>query len=522
MRAPVGPAEGHMNVLQVTRISAGLASWLAAHASQELSQERQDDQSHPLPDSVFSSDVTPSVVIGYDARYGSHIFATTTAEVCAGAGFEVTLLPVPSPTPLVPWMVRNRGFDAGIQITASHNPAPDNGYKIYAGDGAQISRVHEPSIEAAIAAVGDPLNVPRVTVRPTTDQVRRYIDAVVKLVEPRQGDLLRVNNERAALRVAYTALHGVGGRTMNQALQAAGFALTWPVLAQHYPDPTFPTVSFPNPEEAHATKLVLELAAEQDADIIIALDPDADRCAIGYRTSDGLHRMLSGDELGALLAVRLVPAGGPTGDADPRPIVATSAVSSQLLRAIAADHNWDYRETPTGFKNLSRAAGPDEKLAFAYEEANGTCPAPDLVQDKDGIATALITCAWAAELKARGMTLADELDRLYKRYGYFVGTQIAVRTTDPNALIDALSDTPAPATLAGCTVTPSTVVDGQGLRLTGHDATTGVTLRVSIRASGTENKVKIYSEAMHLTDRDKAQSVLDAATSDIRRFVDRV
>ena len=419
-------------------------------------------------------------------------------------------------------MVRNRGFDAGIQITASHNPAPDNGYKIYAGDGAQISRVHEPSIEAAIAAVGDPLNVPRVTVRPTTDQVRRYIDAVVKLVEPRQGDLLRVNNERAALRVAYTALHGVGGRTMNQALQAAGFALTWPVLAQHYPDPTFPTVSFPNPEEAHATKLVLELAAEQDADIIIALDPDADRCAIGYRTSDGSHRMLSGDELGALLAVRLVPAGGPTGDADPRPIVATSAVSSQLLRAIAADHNWDYRETPTGFKNLSRAAGPDEKLAFAYEEANGTCPAPDLVQDKDGIATALITCAWAAELKARGMTLADELDRLYKRYGYFVGTQIAVRTTDPNALIDALSDTPAPATLAGCTVTPSTVVDGQGLRLTGYDATTGVTLRVSIRASGTENKVKIYSEAMHPTDRDKAQSVLDAATSDIRRFVDRV
>lgn len=504
MRAPIGPAPDQMNVLQITRITAGVAAWL----SQTIGEERK---SHPQPNhmTLFSQEGPLRVVVGYDARYGSPNFASAAAEVFAGAGFEVTLLPAPSPTPVVPWLIRARGLDAGVQITASHNPAGFNGYKVYFSDGRQIAGPAERAIEAAIRQIEDPLSVPRVMVRATTDQLRRYIDDVVELINPSQADLLRVNNERAALKVAYTSMHGVGGRALTQALQASGFAQIFPVQAQHYPDPIFPTVDFPNPEEPGATDLLLETAAEFDCDILIALDPDADRCAIGYRKSDGTHEMLRGDDLGPLLAVRLAPLI----DAVDSPVVAASEVSSRLLSHIAADRGWTYRDTCTGFKNLIRAADDTSgTLAFAYEEAIGTAPAPDLVGDKDGITTALYACAWAAELKAQGLTLGDELASLHKRYGRFIGAQIAVRSSDPQGLLLALRSH-TPETLAGIPVEAHELQCSKGVLFQGPG------VRALARTSGTENKAKFYLEVHRPWEAEGTEELLQRLKDDVQVLV---
>ncbi|MEJ5928337.1 phospho-sugar mutase [Corynebacterium sp. H128] len=504
MRAPIGPAPDQMNVIQVTRVTAGLAAWL----SKSVGRVRKD---HPLS-VLFNQDDSLHVVVGYDARYGSPNFAAVTAEVFAGAGFEVTLLPMPSPTQLVPWLIRNRGLDAGVQITASHNPAGYNGYKVYSSDGRQIDTAAEHAIEEEIRAIEDPLQVPRVMVRPTTDQLRRYIDDEVDLIAPPQADLLRVNNERAALKVAYTSMHGVGGRATTQALLSAGFAQIFPVTAQHYPDPLFPTVDFPNPEEPGATDLLMETAQQVDADVLIALDPDADRCAIGYRQSDGTHVMLRGDDLGPLLAVRLMPRIA----AEDHPVVAASEVSSRLLKHIAADYGWDYQDTCTGFKHLVRAA--DDRpgtLAFAYEEAIGTAPAPHLVGDKDGIATALYACAWAAELKAQGMTLGDELVTLHKRYGMFLSDQIAVRTSDPEGLIAALRMHP-PTTLAGVPVHAEDLRCSQGVLFSGPG------VRALARTSGTESKAKFYLEVHQPWESEGAAELLELLRTEIDELVTRL
>ncbi|MCK7637657.1 phospho-sugar mutase [Corynebacterium sp. P7202] len=501
LRAPVGPARTQMNVSQVTRATAGLAAWLADNASTNA-PGRTDPDASPgdLPRrfglSIYGENGPLRVAVGYDARYGSHTFAATAAEVFAGAGFEVTLLPAPTPTPVLPWLVRYRGLDAGVQITASHNPAADNGYKVYGPDGSEIDVTSEKDVEAAIRAVGDPLAVPRVPVRPAGGQLRRYLDQIVAEVNPDENDRLRVNNERAALTVVYTALHGVGGRPLAQALGAAGFPRTYPVVAQQYPDPTFPTVSFPDPEQPDAVALLLRQATDMDADLLIALDPDADRCAVGYRTADGGHRMLRGDELGPLLATRLLPRHDGTG---PAPVVATSLVSSGLLPDIAGELGWDCVVTPTGFKNLMRAG--DHRpgtLRFAYEEAHGTCPMPGIVSDKDGLATALHACAWAAELKAGGRTLGDELARLHRRFGEYAGAQIQVRTSDPEGLVDQLRTDP-PTTLIGIAVTTTDLPAEQGVLITGRD-TDGTRVRMIARVSGTEAKTKVYLEVSHCPD----------------------
>lgn len=507
MRAPIGPAPDQMNIMQITRITAGLAAWL----SQTIGAERA---AHPHTShlGLFSQEGPLRVVVGYDARYGSPNFAAAAAEVFAGAGFEVTLLPAPAPTQLVPWLIRTRGLDAGVQITASHNPAAYNGYKVYLSDGRQIHAPVERAIEAAIRLVDDPLEVPRVVVRPTTDQIRRYVDDVVDLIAPPQADLLRVTNERSALKIAYTAMHGVGGRALTQSLQAAGFAQIFPVAAQHYPDPLFPTVSFPNPEEPGATDLLLETAREHDADVMIALDPDADRCAIGYRRADGTHVMLRGDDLGPLLAVRLAPRI----DAVEHPVVAASEVSSRLLSHIAADRGWEYQETCTGFKHLVRAADDTQgTLAFAYEEAIGTAPAPELVGDKDGIATALFACAWAAELKAQGLTFADELNKLYKRYGRFRGAQIAVRSSDPHGLVEALRSH-TPNSLAGIPVEATKLHCSEGILFTGAG------VRALARVSGTENKAKFYLEVHRPWEAEDSEELLARLSTAVEELVSKL
>ena len=529
MRAPIGPASHQMNVFQVTRITSGVAMWLGKHRI--ISPERRHlPEAYSMAEQFATTspyelggldfhddDPAPRVVVGYDARYGSHVFATTTAEVFAGAGFEVFLLPTPSPTPLIPWLVRSWGLDGGVQITASHNPAGDNGYKVYMNNGRQLTSSAAREIEALIAQqVPAAVEIPRVTVRPCADQLRRFIDEVTSIVMPSQADLLRVNNERANIKVAVTAMHGVGGRAMMQTLQSAGFAQIFPVMRQQYPDPTFPTVEFPNPEEPEAVAELLRLGKKVSADIVIALDPDADRCAVGIRLKDGTLRMLRGDETGPLLATRMVAPWDGEGE---QPIVATTMVSSQLLTAIAADRGWDLRLTPTGFKNLN-AAGGEHTVAFAYEEAIGISPAPWLVDDKDGITTALIACTWAAELKAQGLTLADELESLYKRYGIYVGQQIAIRTNDPTGLIGACIQNP-PMTLAGINLEFEAVFSGErtptGLLLRGPSPVGKI--RVWARASGTEPKAKLYIEIAEATSRPQAEDLLQRIAREVTTYI---
>ena len=529
MRAPIGPAFHQMNVFQVTRITSGVAMWLGKHRI--ISPERRHlPEAYSMAEQFATTspyelggldfhddDPAPRVVVGYDARYGSHVFATTTAEVFAGAGFEVFLLPTPSPTPLIPWLVRSWGLDGGVQITASHNPAGDNGYKVYMNNGRQLTSSAAREIEALIAQqVPAAVEIPRVTVRPCADQLRRFIDEVTSIVMPSQADLLRVNNERANIKVAVTAMHGVGGRAMVQTLQSAGFAQIFPVMRQQYPDPTFPTVEFPNPEEPEAVAELLRLGKKVSADIVIALDPDADRCAVGIRLKDGTLRMLRGDETGPLLATRMVAPWDGEGE---QPIVATTMVSSQLLTAIAADRGWDLRLTPTGFKNLN-AAGGEHTVAFAYEEAIGISPAPWLVDDKDGITTALIACTWAAELKAQGLTLADELESLYKRYGIYVGQQIAIRTNDPTGLIGACIQNP-PTTLAGINLEFEAVFSGErtptGLLLRGPSPVGKI--RVWARASGTEPKAKLYIEIAEATSRPQAEDLLQRIAREVTTYI---
>ena len=529
MRAPIGPAAHQMNVFQVTRITAGVAMWLGKHRI--ISPERRHlPEAYSMAEQFATTspyelggldfhddDPAPRVVVGYDARYGSHVFATTAAEVFAGAGFEVFLLPTPSPTPLIPWLVRSWGLDGGVQITASHNPAGDNGYKVYMNNGRQLTSSAAREIEALIAQqVPAAVEIPRVTVRPCADQLRRFIDEVTSIVMPSQADLLRVNNERANIKVAVTAMHGVGGRAMIQTLQSAGFAQIFPVMRQQYPDPTFPTVEFPNPEEPEAVAELLRLGKKVSADIVIALDPDADRCAVGIRLKDGTLRMLRGDETGPLLATRMVAPWDGEGE---QPIVATTMVSSQLLTAIAADRGWDLRLTPTGFKNLN-AAGGEHTVAFAYEEAIGIAPAPWLVDDKDGITTALIACTWAAELKAQGLTLADELESLYKRYGIYVGQQVAIRTNDPTGLIGACIQNP-PTTLAGVNLEFEAVFGGErtptGLLLRGPSPVGKI--RVWARASGTEPKAKLYIEIAEATSRPQAEDLLQRIILEVTAYI---
>lgn len=522
MRAPLGPMPEQINVGQITRLSAAVARWFSEQA---LSSPHSHGGPEPsvsrlaIGAAFHEEDPALRVVVGFDARYGSSIFATATAEVFAGAGIEVFLMPTPTPTPLVPYLIRAWGLDGGVQITASHNPAADNGYKVYMPNGRLVTVEHSDRIEELFAEAPEASLIPRVFVRPAADQLRRYVDDVVELIKPEQADLLRVNNERAGIRIAVTAMHGVGGRAVTQALQASGFAQVLPVMEQHYPDPTFPTVTYPNPEEPTAVARLLEYGEEVGADLLVALDPDADRCAIGVRGPDGALCMLRGDETGPLLATRLIPRWSGEG---PRPIVATTAVSTRLLGAIARDRGWEIRETHTGFKNVMAAAG-EQSIAFGCEEAMGIAPAPWLVDDKDGIATALVACAWAAELKAQGRTLIDELDSLHRQYGVFVGTQIPVRTISPSELIGALAEN-SPSSIAGIPITshplPGFTRDW-GVLMFG-DAADGSHLRIIARSSGTEKKTKIYIEISGAPSKADARELLARTEADLHELLQRV
>ncbi|MDX6327588.1 MAG: phosphomannomutase, partial [Nocardioidaceae bacterium] len=366
LRGELGAGPMRMNRVVVIRAAAGLAAYLVATGAGSATDRNRG-----------------AVVIGYDARHNSDEFARDTAEVVTGAGFRALVLPRPMPTPLLAFAIRGLGCIAGVMVTASHNPPGDNGYKVYLADGSQIVPPADTEIAAAIEAVGPLASVPRGGPGEVVDErlLEDYLDAVTSLVD-RDGP--------RDVRVVYTPLHGVGGSTMLDALARAGFPQPQVVPQQAEPDPDFPTVGFPNPEEPGAMDLAMALAEQQQADLVLANDPDADRCAVAVPGPHG-WRTLSGDEVGALLGDALLRRGR-------KGTYAASLVSSSLLARMAERHGQPYAETLTGFKWIGRVP----RLAFGYEEALGYCVDPTHVKDKDGISALLMVCDIAARAKARG------------------------------------------------------------------------------------------------------------------------
>ena len=460
LRGELGAGPNRMNRITVMRAAAGLARVLGPGKH---------------------------VVIGYDARYNSDVFAADTAAVLTGAGLRASVMESHWPTPVLAFAVRHLGADAGVMVTASHNPPRDNGYKVYWGDGAQIVPPIDGEISRAIDAVGRVDELPLGegwTTLGYQDIVEPYLDAVTSLPI----------GEARELSIVYTPLHGVGGQVLSDAMVRAGFKAPVTAERQAAPDPEFPTVAFPNPEEPGAMDLALELAATIGADLVLANDPDADRCAVGTPLPGGGYRMLTGDEVGGLLAEHVL--GSTSGDGR---LVATSIVSSSLLRKIAADRGAGYAETLTGFKWIMKA-GPG--LVFGYEEALGYSVGSDAglpVHDKDGIGAALAVAGLAAQAKRDGRTLTDLLDDQARRHGLHATAQLSVRVDDLSLITDAMARLRAvpPAELAGRTVESAEDLsegvaglpptDGLRYHLSG-DA------RVVVRPSGTEPKLKCYLE----------------------------
>ena len=511
LRGPLGGGPNRMNRAVVIRAAAGLGAYLRGRLA----------------------DGTPQVVIGYDARHRSADFAHDSAAVLTAAGLQVLLLPRSLPTPVLAFAVRHLGADAGIMVTASHNPAADNGYKVYLGgravsgpgQGAQIVPPMDADIAAMIAAVESVASVPRAQDGWTVlgeDVVDAYVAAVSALA-PRDEE---ARARAGALRIVLTPMHGVGAATATRVLAEAGFTDVAVVPEQAEPDPEFPTVAFPNPEEPGALDLALGLARERDADLVVALDPDADRCSVAVVDPHvGGWRQLHGDEVGALL-------GADAAAHATQGTLASSIVSSRLLSRIATAAGLGFASTLTGFKWISRTEG----LVFGYEEALGYCVAPALVRDKDGISASVRVATLAATLKAQGRGLVDELDQIARRHGLYLTGQVAARFDDPGkiaAVIDRLR-TAAPTVLAGSPVTTvtdlSAGVDGL-LPTDGFRLFTAADDRVVVRPSGTEPKVKCYLEVVVPLEPDAsdetvaaartaARARLDALASDVRTALD--
>ncbi|GAA3235564.1 phospho-sugar mutase [Actinocorallia longicatena] len=495
LRGELGAGSNRMNRVTVMRAAAGVGHRLLADGP---------EGSH-------------AVVIGYDARNGSAQFAVDTAAVLSGMGISSWLLPRILPTPVLAYAVRHLSANAGVMVTASHNPPRDNGYKVYWGDGAQIVPPVDKEISDAIAAVG-PVNELRRGVPP--GQARAEGESSWKVLgdEIVQAYLQAIQHipfgVDRAVRVAYTPMHGVGGALLIRAFMENGFAPPLTVPEQSLPDPEFPTVAFPNPEEPGAMDLVLALASQVEADVAIANDPDADRCAVAVPLPEGGWRMLTGDEVGGLLAEHVLR--HTTGEDR---LVATTIVSSSLLGRIAEAHGVNFAETLTGFKWIMKAGWPTHRLVFGYEEALGYSLGGQKgvpVKDKDGVSAALAVAALTAEAKRAGRTLLDLLDDQASRFGVHATAQVSVRVTD-KALIDdamtALREGP-PVQLGGRAVER---IDDLSEGLNGLPPTEGVRLalaggaRVVIRPSGTEPKLKAYLEVVVPVEADDVPAARAAA-----------
>lgn len=470
LRGPLGAGPGCMNRAVVRRTAAAIARWL-------------DD-----------TGVEGPVVVGMDARHGSAEFADDTARVIAGAGRDVVVSSAAIPTPLLAFAILDLGAAAGVMVTASHNPATDNGYKVYAAHGAQIA----PPMDAEIAAHIDRVESVRALVLVDRDDraITRLPDSVTSRYLASVG-AARTTDSPVDLRVAYTPMHGVGGDLLADAFRSAGMDPPHVVDAQADPDPDFPTAAFPNPEEPGAMDLVLALADEIDADLAIANDPDADRLAVAVPGPAG-WRPLTGDEVGALLADHLLRHGSGTDR-----LLATTVVSSSLLQALAAEHDVAYAETLTGFKWLMHAARahPEHRLVLAYEEALGYCVG-DGIRDKDGISAAVVFAEAVAALRDDGSSVSERLDDLASEHGLHLTSQWSHRFEGPSgpetmaARVDGLRSAP-PAALGDVSIeSVEDLLTGDRLPPTDAVVLRGDGLRVTVRPSGTEPKLKAYLEVI--------------------------
>lgn len=482
LRGEIAAGPNRMNRVLVAQAAAGLAAYLLEHAR---------------------PGTTPSVVIGYDGRKNSAVFARDSAEIMAGAGVRALLLPRLLPTPVLAFAVRHLSASAGVMVTASHNPPNDNGYKVYLGGahgGSQIVAPADAEIAAHILRVAGTTTVPELARGEfeTTDEsvVDAYVHATANVAS--HATAADDATGTAPLSVVYTAMHGVGWETFSRVLDAAGFDAPAVVDAQIAPDPTFPTVSFPNPEEPGAMDLSFARAREVGAELIIANDPDADRLAVAIPdpSAEAGYRRLSGNEVGLLLGWRAAErAAGPQGGGDG--VLACSIVSSPGLAAIAEAYDLDFRATLTGFKWISRAPG----LVYGFEEALGYLVNPETVRDKDGISAAVAFLDLARALKRDGRTVADHLDAFVERFGCYASGQISIRVTDLSrigAVMTRLRREP-PAVLGSHRVDRiEDLADGFGdlppsdvLRIVLDGGS-----RVMVRPSGTEPKLKIYIDAV--------------------------
>ena len=504
LRGVVAAGPNRINRAVVRAATAAVASWLLGPGS----GARDSGAQRGLP---VQRDLRVGVVVGCDARHRSAEFAEEVAGVLAGAGIAVHVLPLPCPTPLLAFAVRHLGAAAGVMVTASHNPAADNGYKLYLSDGAQVIPPADAEIEQLIAGLGPLSQVPvaeagsPLITRHGDEVARAYLDAVVAAA----AGPVRLGQDRTELNVVYTPLHGVAGPLMLRALRQADFAAPHLVAAQAEPDPDFPTVAFPNPEEPGALDLALADARRLGADLVLASDPDGDRLAVavpdpaGTRSSVGGSgwRVLTGDQLGALLGASLLERTA--GEAAPRArLVASTVVSSTLLSKIAAAAGVRYAETLTGFKWIARAADgvPGARFVFGYEEALGYAVG-DVVRDKDGIGAALAMLRLAETAKSEDRSVLAVYDDLERAHGVHLTSQLTLRTADQAHVMTQLRTAP-PAAFGGEPVcdlvdlarggaadgTPTAVPRADVLifRLPGA--------RVVLRPSGTEPKIKCYIE----------------------------
>lgn len=479
LRGRLGGGPNRMNRVVVIRAAAGLAAYLREQLGEGF-----------------------SVVIGYDARYGSETFARDTASVVTGAGGRAILFDRCCPTPTLAFALRRLDADAGVMVTASHNPPKDNGYKVYlggravtdSGQGAQIVPPYDAAIAQAIAAVGPLSSVPM----PESGWELVGDELIEEYTA--SASVSRIS-AAADLKIVLTAMHGVGGEICRDALGRVGFKDVVVVPEQFEPDPDFPTVAFPNPEEPGALDLSLALAREVGADIVIANDPDADRCsaAVPDPHAPGGWRRLTGDEVGSLLGEQAAELAAFAGTG----VLANSIVSSRLLRRIAQAHGLAHRITLTGFKWISRVPG----LVFGYEEALGYCVDPKNVRDKDGISASVRLALLASVLKQQGRSLLDLLDRLAREHGLYATSPLSVRVEDLSFITQAMERLRAgggPAHLAGSPVVDvfdllDGAADGNGERLPATDGLifkTAADDRVVIRPSGTEPKLKCYCEVV--------------------------
>ena len=497
LRGRLGAGSNRMNRVLVSQAAAGLAAYLREHAA---------------------PGVAPTVVIGYDGRRNSDVFARDTAELMAGAGLRAVLLPRLLPTPVLAFAVRHLDAAAGVMVTASHNPPDDNGYKVYLGGvdaGSQIVPPADGQIAAHIQRIADTRRVdalPRSTDYETAPEsvIDAYVAATAAVAPAPAG--------AEGLRWVYTAMHGVGWETLSRILERAGYPAPVTVDAQLHPDGAFPTVSFPNPEEPGAMDLAFQTARAVDAELVIANDPDADRLAVAVPDADapGGWRRLTGNQIGLLLgwrAARTAPAGAS---------LACSLVSSPGLQAVAEHYGLDFHATLTGFKWISRAPG----IVFGFEEALGYLVNPDTVRDKDGVSAAVAMLGMVAEARGTGCTLADLLDEFDRTFGAYASDQISVRVDDVSVIARIMAALRAehPAAVGEVAVTRVddllTGVDGlppgDVLRLWLEDGS-----RLIVRPSGTEPKLKLYLDVRGDDARDAATR-LAALSAGARALLDTV